>query len=66
MKSNIIDTINKAKKEYESNNKQLYSRKVRELAYEYMSKNNVDTLNIKRAENILFLFTREIQIHQIL
>lgn len=53
MKSNIIDTINKAKKEYESNNKQLYSRKVRELAYEYMSKNNVDTLNIKNGKHTI-------------
>jgi len=53
MKSNIIDTINKAKKEYESTNKQLYSQKIRELAYEYMSKNNADTLNIKNGKHTI-------------
>ena len=53
MKSNIIDTINKAKKEYESTNKQLYSQKIRELAYEYMSKNNADTLNIKQGKHTI-------------
>lgn len=42
---NLTEAINKAKKECEYNNKVSYSKKVRELANEYMSKNNLDTLN---------------------
>lgn len=55
MKNNLADKINAAKKECELNDKASYSKKIRTLAHEYMTENNVDTLETTvRKHNISF------------